>query len=325
MDLAALRLAHVAALRWRVAPEPLLSPPWPSPIIADPTFLPPGPDRHRWHLWAHSMLGIHHYTSADGLDWRRGETLARNALRAQIVDLRTGPAPWRDWPDRYRIAYEKTRLFLPLGTRWHSWIASRRSPDLATWTPPTRLLEPSLPWHVNPDLGRAVSNPCLVATDDGRWRLYYSAGLTYLPDCGFNEPTYVGIAHADGPDGPFTPDPDPVLGPSDDRTTLAAGALKVLRVADGWAGFQNVITWDGTHSGSSIWVLGSPDGLTWQRLADRPALAPSGDGWMRTHVYALDVRDTPAGPRMYFNARDGYHWTKGRERIGVAYPDGLVV
>jgi len=23
---------------------------------------------------------------------------------------------------------------------------------------------------------------------------------------------------------------------------------------------------------------------------------------------------------MYFNARDGYHWTRGRERIGLATP-----
>jgi hypothetical protein len=101
---------------------------------------------------------------------------------------------------------------------------------------------------------------------------------------------------------------------------LCAGAIKVLACADGWVGFQNAITWDGQHSGSQIWVLGSRDGLDWQVMTDRPALAPSGSGWMATHVYALDVRDTPVGPRMYFNARDGYHWTRGRERIGVATP-----
>lgn len=319
MELTRLRLDDLAALRWAVRPEPLLSPPWPSPIIADPTFLAPGPGRPGWHLWAHSLLGVHHFTGEDGITWRRRETVVRNALRADILDLRCGPDPWREWPDRYRLTYERTRIFLPLGGHWSSGIESRRSADLATWTPPTRLLEPSLPWHESPSLGRAVSNPCLIPDDDG-WRLYYSAGLTFLPDCGFSEPTAIGVAHADSPDGPFQPDPQPVLGPDDDYASLAAGAMKVIRVADGWAAFQNAITWDGTHSGSNIWLLGSADGLAWQRLMGEPVIAPAGTGWMSTHVYALDVRDTPNGPRLFFNARDGYHWTKGRERIGIAFP-----
>ena len=34
--------------------------------------------------------------------------------------------------------------------------------------------------------------------------------------------------------------------------------------------------------------------------------------------YALDVRYRPADGQfcLYFNARDGWHWTRGRERIG---------
>nr|MCU0283976.1 hypothetical protein [Candidatus Nanopelagicales bacterium] len=62
---------EVAALRWGWDPRsPLLGPPFPSPVLADPTFLPPDatPDG-RWHLWAHSLLGIHHHTSDDGFTW----------------------------------------------------------------------------------------------------------------------------------------------------------------------------------------------------------------------------------------------------------------
>lgn len=308
MSLAGLSRSQVAAIRWDVRPDPVIRPPIPSPIIADPTFLPPDrTPQGDWRLWAHSLLGLHAYRSRDGLRWEPVGTVSRNALRGHVVEAEGG----------YRLAHEKTRLFMPFGLPWLSWIESRSSQDLAVWSPPRRLLEPCLPWHC---AGRnsAVSNPCLVPLPNGSWRMYYSAGLTALPDCGFNEPTWIGIAEGPAVDGPFTPNPQPLLGPGDGPASLCAGALKVLRVADGWVGFQNAITWDGEHSGSAIWVLGSEDGLQWDVLAERPALAPTGSGWRATHVYALDVRDTPDGPRMYFNARDGYHWTRGRERIGVA-------
>ena len=301
---------QIADLTWTVRPEPVLGPPLPSPVIADPTFLPPDqtPDG-LWHLWAHSLLGLHAYRSADGITWRSSGTVTRNALRGHVVA--DGPG--------YRLSYEKTRLFMPLGLPWSSWIESRSSDDLESWSQPTVLLRPCLDWHAR-GRDRAVSNPCLVPQPDGTWNLYYSAGLTQLPDCGFPEPTYIGVATGPGPDGPFDPLPEPLLGPGDGPASLCAGALKVLACADGWVGFQNAITWDGTHSGSEIWVLGSKDGRAWTVLSDHPALAPTGSGWMATHVYALDVRDTPVGPRMYFNARDAYHWTRGRERIGLATP-----
>lgn len=315
-------LAELAGYRWVVdARAPIIHPPWPSPIVADPTFLPPSdtPDG-RWHLWAHSLFGVHHWTSSDGLEWRRRRTVARNALRPHIVRIGTdGNAR-----GAYRLTVERTRLMLPIGLPWSSWIESRGSEDLHQWSPPETLLAPTLPWHDAGRLGRSVSNPCLVRNDDAapesRWRLYYSAGLTLLRDCGFPEPTYIGVATAPTADGPFAPEADPLLGPDTDDATanLAAGAIKVLRVADGWAGFQNAISWNGRtgRSRSALRLLGSPDGFAWRVLA--PVLAPTGDGWMADFVYANDVRDTPAGPRLWFNARRGRHWLHGTERLGFA-------
>ena len=59
VELAELSRGEVAALTWSWdARSPLIGPPFPSPVLADPTFLPPDstPDG-RWHLWAHSLLG----------------------------------------------------------------------------------------------------------------------------------------------------------------------------------------------------------------------------------------------------------------------------
>ena len=121
MELAELSRDEIAALTWSWDPgSPLIGPPFPSPVLADPTFLPPDatPDG-RWHLWAHSLLGVHHHTSDDGLAWKREETVARNALRPQIVDLGAGTTP------RYRLLYERTRAFIPFGVPWRSWIGPR--------------------------------------------------------------------------------------------------------------------------------------------------------------------------------------------------------
>lgn len=305
---------QVAGLEWAVRPGPLIGPPFPSPIIADPTFLPPDQTPQRdWRLWAHSMLGLRAYRSDDGVRWRHSGTVTGNALRAQIL------SPANGLGRGYRLTYEKSRVFVPMVVPWRSWIESRTGIDLERWSQPAVLMRPSLPWHTSPRLGAAVSNPFLIQNGTS-WRLYYSAGLTLIPDCGFPEPTHVGVAEGPSPAGPFVPRPEPILSPGDGPANLAAGALKVIRVADGWIGFQNAISWHGGHSASTIWVLASKDGLEWALASDRPAVAPGGEPWMSTHVYALDVRDTPAGPRMYFNARNGYHWSRGRERIGLAEP-----
>lgn len=309
---------EVAALRWTWDPRsPVLGPPFPSPVLADPTFLPPDrtPDG-RWHLWAHSLLGIHHHVSDDGIAWQRRATVQRNALRAQIVDLGMQASP------RYRLLYERTRLFLPIGVPWRSWIESRASGDLARWSAPVVLLRPSLPWHRR-GRGEALSNPCLVPGEGGRWRLYVSAGLVHVPDCGFDEPAYIGAAEGAGPDGPFALRTEPLLGPdpADRWANLGAGAVEVLEVGDGWVAFQNAIGWDAAAgvSSSAVRVLTSVDGLDWQ-VTGEPILAPTGLGWAATHVYAVDVHDTPVGVRLYANGRNAAHWTRGREKVGLATP-----
>ena len=60
-----------------------MRPPRTSPIIADPTFLPPAetPDG-RWHLFAHSIWGVHHFVSDDGVGWAPEGVAVRHAMRA---------------------------------------------------------------------------------------------------------------------------------------------------------------------------------------------------------------------------------------------------
>jgi hypothetical protein len=305
-----------ASLEWTDDGRPLIEPRGLSPIVADPSFLFPEetPDG-RWRLFAHTPFGVHAYESDDGEAWRDRGIVVWNAMRAFV----------RRFPDGYRLYYEKYRplaepmQLLPRRPRWESRIEVRWSRDLSAWGLPRTIVEPVLPWQQDARLGRSVGNPCLVE-EHGRWRLYFSASLCYVPDCGFDEPRYIGMAEAGSPDGPFDVAPDPVVDPAADPLpgVLGAGSMKVIRLDDGCIALQNKITRDeaGT-SRSALFLLRSADGRRWESARPGPLLAPS-EGWRRSHVYACDARFRRADSRwyLYYNARDGWFKASGRERIG---------
>jgi hypothetical protein len=155
--------------------------------------------------------------------------------------------------------------------------------------------------------------------DGSRWLLYYSASLIRIPDCGFNEPESIGIAEAARIEGPYEPRPDPILIPdaADPWANLSRGALRLMRLEDGWAGFENGIYIDGRSgvSGSAILLLASRDGTSWERLRAAPLVAP-GAAWMRSHVYASCPVERRVEIWLYFNARDDWLLSRGRECIG---------
>jgi hypothetical protein len=312
----AVTTAEFARLRWSVThPEPVIAAPRASPIIADPTFLLPAetPDG-RWHLFAHSIWGVHHFASNDGSGWESLGLVVRHAMRAFLH--REGAI--------YHLLYERYSPYrLPLswvpGIGWRSWIARRTSRDLASWDAEVAVVLPELPWHRAAALGEAVGNPCVVELADG-YALYYSASLVRVPDCGFNEPLHVGVAWAETLDGPWRMHPTPIVSPeeTDARCNLGAGAMKVLRLADGFVGLHNGIAYDRERgrSRSAISVRTSADGLAWRYAHDDPIVAPT-TGWRRSFVYACDVRRDAAGRwLLYFNGRDHAPMRKGREAIG---------
>lgn len=304
-------------LDWTGSGAPLIEPPLFSPVLADPTFLFPEetPDG-LWRLIAHSAWGLHAYVSADGERWTGRGLFLRHAMRPFLRRVR----------GEYLLLYEAYRPFalpltaLPGRRRWRSELRLRRSSDLERWSPPETVLVPEADWMRDAGLGASVSNPCLAEAGDGSWLLYFSASLAWIPDCGFCEPRFIGVARADSPFGPFRPDPAPILDPADDPLpgVLGAGSLKVLRLDGLWIGLQNKIYREsGGRSRSALFVLRSADGLSWSPAADRPLLAPA-PGWTSSHVYACDARRREADGSwlLYFNARDGWRIAEGRERVG---------
>ncbi|MFA5852005.1 MAG: hypothetical protein WC820_04860 [Spirochaetales bacterium] len=329
-------ISDFLGLRWGDIEGPLIEPPRFSPIIADPSFLFPeeSPDG-TWELFVHSAWGIHRYSSTDGLAWSDRGIVIRNAMRPFIRAIPETPnagASSRDGRgssgQNFHLYFESyPPLALPLTAlpgrrKWRSRIELSTSADLRTWSRPETMIEPDFSWARDSALGDSVSNPCLVqdAGPTGEWRLYYSAGLAWIEDCGFCEPRYIGRAIGSSPAGPFAASPAPLIDPSTDSMpgVLGAGSLKAIRLADGWIGLQNKIYRDAEgHSRSAIFVLRSADGLAWSQARDEPLIAPSA-GWASSHVYACDCRFSEARGLwyLYFNARDGWNMRSGVERIG---------
>lgn len=323
-----MRITDFLKLRWEDDGSPLIEPRWNSPILADPSFLFPSetPGKH-WVLFAHTVWGIRRYESEDGIRWADRGTVIRNAMR-----------PFCRFMDgAFRLYYEAYRPFavvaqiLPKPPVWKSHIELRSSTDLKHWSHPQIPFPEELDWMEDKELGKSISNPCLITlpqetgeTDashgaDGAYRLYFSASLSYISDCGFCEPRYIGAAHGPKPEGPFTALPLPIIDPRNDRLpgVLGAGSVKVISLDDGFVGLQNKIYRDEEgHSRSALFILSSEDGLSWEPAQEEPLLSPS-EGWRSSHVYACDCRQDKDGTwYLYYNARDGWYKSRGKERIG---------
>jgi len=293
---------------WEEHPaNPLIHPPAGEELLGDPTLVPPAdsPDG-RWHLFANSLAGIHHHASDDGVAWERTElgVVGGSSMRPHVF--------FED--ETYHLHYERFSGF------GDSVIERRTSADLETWSEAVVALEPELDWETEPQ--STVGNP-YVTKLDGEYRLYYSASGAELPDTGFPEPLWIGMARADSVEGPWVKEPEPILGPSDDDRwrNHGAGSVKLLdeTVDDLLIALNNgIYVSDDGVTGSAIRVLSSSDGLAWEDVCGEPVLRPSlTEDWKQAFVYGFDtVRTEEEGLRAYFNARDG--WVPGAERIGLA-------
>lgn len=312
-----MRIADFSKIAFRlVSKEPLIVPPRFTPLIADPSFLLPTqtPDG-KWHLFAHSALGIQQFISDNGIDWKKKALIRRAALRPFIFKE----------DDTYYLFYEKYRglkllfSFLP-GQRWYSEIEMMSSKDLQQWSSAKVLIRPTLDFHKDKQLGAAVSNPCLVKIGN-KYRLYFSSSLVRVPDCGFNEPLHITYAESDAIDGDYICNNQPCVSPAPTFywNNLGAGSMKVLACEDGFVAFQNGIYEHQGKSGSAICLLCSKDGNNWEYMHEQPILQPDPDiPWMASHIYACDAKVYDGKIWLYFNARNHAHWSKGSEHIGLA-------
>lgn len=287
-----------------------------SPIVADPSVLTPDltPDG-KWHLFAHTLFGVYDFLSDDGIDFPVRRKILSRAMRPcaafeggvyYIFYERLQPAPAR-----------AAGLF---GGKWKSEIFVVESRDLVNYSSPRPVLRFDKDFE-RAGRGYSLSNPFLLADGD-KFRLYYSAGLTYVPDCGFSEPTYICLAQSDSPAECYVKLDEPVMSPSGKGggSDLGCGCVKVYRLADCYAALQNGIYSEGGRSRSAIRLLRSDDGVHFEfaKVLLRPRVV-DGNEWMAQFVYASHLVRCGDELRLYFNARNTANMLAGRENIGFAH------
>ncbi len=301
--------------------SPVIKPFDGSIIVADPSVLTPDKSHdNRWHMFLHTNLGVYHFTSDDGINFKRFSKIVNRAMRPNINRI----------GDTYYLYYERTRslaanaLNLVNAVRWYSEIYVTKSKDLLTWSEPERVLGNTRDFEISPR-GTALSNPFLLQ-DNGVNRLYYSCGMTYINDCKFCEPTHISYAVSDNLTDGYVAAKTPLISPDKNNPylNLCSGCIKVYKLSDGYIGIQNGIYEKDKKSHSAILLMSSVDGLDFkfEKVLLEPGVV-NGSDWMKQFVYASHLVRYGDKLRLYFNARNTTNLIRGRECIGYAQADIL--
>lgn len=292
--------------------DPVLRP-FDSLVVADPSLLTPeGCHDGKWHMFFHTNLGVYHFISDDGVKFKKVKLLVLHAMRPNINYI----------DGRYYLFFEKTRSLIPSGlslfnlAKWKSEIQVIESDDLIEWTKPKPVITYTKRFE-SAGKGYSISNPFLLR-ENGKSRMYFSCGLTFINDCGFSEPTYINYAESKGIAHGYVTSNSPIISPdrTDPYLNLCSGCLKVYRTADGYLGIQNGIYEKNGKSHSAILALTSEDGLKFRfaKVLVEPAMY--GAEWMKQFVYASHLVRSGNELRLYFNGRDTSDMIRGRECIG---------
>lgn len=312
-----LKTEDIIKARFVLRKEPVIKP-FDSFVVADPTLLTPDetPDK-LWHIFFHTNLAVYHFKSEDGIKFTKVQKLVKAAMRPNINVI----------GGEYVLFYEKTRpVFINLLNfihlaKWKSHIEMIKSRDLINWTKPVGVVSHTKGYEKTAEGGHSISNPYMLKTDEGMFRIYYSCGLTFIKDCGFCEPTYISFAESEKYDTCYISSEMPIISPDvhDKYFNLCSGCIKVFRLSDGYIGLQNGIFERDGKSHSAIMLLKSHDGIKFETVG--PLIEPSGTDeikWMKQFVYACDMVMVGNAIRIYFNARDDSNPLLGRECIGFA-------
>lgn len=257
-----------------------------TPRLCDPTFLLPeeSPDG-LWHMFAHTWLGVEHFTSTSGLEWKREHLLFSRGHSPFIYKEGT----------TYYLLYElhdKLHFSKPKDNRKESRIMISSSTDLALWSEPKLLLDSlDVPNARYKDGKLRISRPQLVHME-GFYRLYFGAGEVKMYDTKQKTTARLMCADSDFIDGPYKLNPTPLLGvePDSKYRSLAVGAVRIIPCTEGLAAVECSYFYDEERNKttSAMLLLSSYDGLKWEICKVMQFTAE--EGWANRYITSADLR-----------------------------------
>ena len=157
----------------------------------------------------------------------------------------------------------------------------------------------------------------VIAGDDGWVGWFY----TYE---GSQEPGFIGRVTAPGPDGPWVPDPEPVLSPGPEGAWDGVRVVEPTVVVDGdrylmyYAGI-------GDDRTSAIGLAISDDGITWTKhddpelAASDPVLIGDADSWNAGSIGCPDVERLGDGFMMIFDSAAAKGYARAVSADGLSW------
>lgn len=257
-----------------------------TPRLCDPSFLLPeeSPDG-LWHLFAHTWIGIEHFTSTSGLDWKREKRLF---LRSH------SPFIYKEGSTYYML-YE-TRDSLPFASKGDRNDGSRimitSSADLSLWAEPKMLLDSDrISKSVYRGGERRVSRPNLIRWEN-KYRLYFGSAETRIYDTRQKATPYLMYGEADYIDGPYEVADEPLfMADGDSRhRNLAVGSFRMVPCSDGIAALECEYSYDEERdrSTTTLLLLSSSDGIHFdgEKIIEK---TPE-KGWANRYISSADLR-----------------------------------
>lgn len=277
--------------------------------LCDPAYLLPeeSPDG-LWHMFAHTWIGLEHFTSTSGLEWKREHLLFKRAHSPYIY--REGNNYYLFYEIHDRTSFSKKNENSIASSR----IMVTNSTDLMLWSEPKLVLDSTKITRAQYKDGPVrVSRPQLISWN-GRYRLYFGAGETRIYDTNQKATAYLMYAESDYLEGEYRVCPEPVLRiqPDSEVRNLAVGSVRIIPCSDGIAAFECAYTYDRERcrATTNVLLLTSADGSVFvdEKIIQRTAE----EGWASRYITSVDVRYKESENTWYC-----YYSANGWKKLGL--------
>ena len=257
-----------------------------APRLSDPTILLPAesPDG-RWHMFCHTWLGVHHYTSSSGFNWHHEKLLFWRGHSPCIY--REGSLYYllyenhdKEWGRKKDITKKGSRILIS------------SSSDLITWSEPRIILEAETVSYASYREGYPrVARPQLIEWE-GRYILYFGVGEARMFDTGQKTSVKFSCATAEFIEGPYKVQKEPLLtiDPLSETRNLAVGSIRIVPCSDRIAAVECSYIYDRekNRSRSLMLLLSSTDGFTFE--TEKVMQTQPETGWSSRAITACDLK-----------------------------------